>query len=56
MAALLYIAVTNPFFSTALLSDGASVTLEVTGAGGCVKTFGPQVITVKAIAGRLITR
>ena len=39
----------NPYFSTSALTNGASVTLEVTGPGGCVKTFGPQVITVKPL-------
>ena len=46
----------NPYFSTSALTDGASVTLEVTGPGGCVKTFGPQVITVNPLpTGSLIT-
>ena len=45
----------NSFFSTTSLSDGASVTLEVTGAGGCVKTFGPQIITVTQLPTGLLS-
>ncbi len=36
----------SPFFNTTTLDNGDKVTLEVTGAGGCNKTFGPITITV----------
>lgn len=47
----------NPTYSTSALTNGASVSVEVTGPGGCTKTFGPIVITVNDLpVGTLIAK
>src|SRR5262249_1901337 len=42
-------------FSTTTLTNGASVTVDVTNSSGCSSTFGPVVITVFAIPAGTLT-